>query len=71
MRRRTVSANATPQDPGDDDMVALLCLALDTAAADETRLRLLTTLALMRLDVDRDADLDRLRTAGPQRVTVL
>lgn len=66
-----MSANASLPDPGDDDLAALLCLALDTAETDATRIRLLATLAFMRLDVDRDADLDRLRAAGPQKVTVL
>lgn len=49
--------------PGqEDELAALLALALD--GTDETRLRLMTRWLLMRQDVDRVADLERLRQSG-------
>lgn len=59
-------------DPGkEDELAALLCMALDGAAADPVRLSLLTRLALFLHEPDREADLERIRRTANQTVTRL
>lgn len=49
-------------------MAALLILALD--GADETRIRLMTRLAMSLHDVDLERDIDRMRRDGPDPVCI-
>lgn len=62
-------------DPGqghdEDELAALLCMALDGAAADPVRLELLTRLALFLHDPDRGADPERLRQSADRTATRL
>lgn len=51
----------------DDSLAAMLCAALDGAAADPVRLHLLTALFLFT-NPDRETDLDRMRREGPSPV---
>lgn len=55
----------------EDELAALLCIALDGAAADPVRLSLMTRLALFLHEPDREADLERLRQGANQTVTRL
>lgn len=55
-------------DQADDSLDALLCVALDGATTDPVRLALVTKLCMMTHDLDRDADLDRLRREGLPQV---
>lgn len=65
-----------PDEPSDlnqdDELAALLCLALDGAADDPVRLVLLTQLAFFLHEPDREADLEKMRqTTANQTVTRL
>lgn len=59
------------QDKAEDELAALLCMALDGAAADPVRLSLLTRLALLLYEPDREAGLERIRQSANQTVTRL
>lgn len=59
-----------PPDYADDmdALDAMLCAALDGAAADPVRLALVARLYMLFADLDRVDDLDRLHLEGPTPV---
>lgn len=52
----------------EDELTALLIIALD--GADETRIRLMTRLAMSLHDVDLERDIERMRRDGPDPVCI-